>query len=72
MNLNEAGEALKALGLGAVRLRYAPADTLVPRDRFTVWLDANASEPDEIGCGGTPEEALADALAKREARNGAA
>lgn len=59
--LNAAGEALKALGLGAVRLRYRPADELIRYDRYTLWVEPEAG-PDIVGEGDTPADALAHAL----------
>lgn len=60
MTLNKAGEALKALGLGAVRLRYRPADDLITTDSFTLWID----DGDVVGTGPTADAALHDALGK--------
>lgn len=61
--LNAAGEALKDLGLGKVRLSWLPADSFVPHDSFVVSLEA----PDMPGLcmaeGATPAEALDGALA---------
>lgn len=63
--LNAAGEALRSLNLGPVRLRYRPADDLITRDTFAIWL-----EPDDtmqtIGAGDTPEAALFDAMGQLE------
>lgn len=36
--LNAAGETLKGLNMGRVRLGYHPADDLVGHDAFTIWL----------------------------------
>lgn len=60
--LNAAGEALKALGLGKVRLGWLPADTLVPRDEFAVSLEAPDVPGLCIGVGATPAAALESAL----------
>jgi hypothetical protein len=63
--INAAGEALRALDLGAVRLRYRPADDMITRDTFAVWI-----EPDNtaqiVGTGDTPEAALFDAMGQME------
>jgi hypothetical protein len=58
--LNAAGEALKALGLGRVRLGYLPAGELVRHDAFTLWLEDGAGLC--IGEGRTAAEALEHAL----------
>lgn len=58
--LNAAGDALKALGLGKVRLSYHPPEALIPRDTWTLWID---DEPGLcIGNGDTPAAALERAL----------
>lgn len=67
--LNAVGDALKALGLGTVRLMYRAPDSLIPRDHFTLWLD---EEPGLcIGAADTPAQALANALALRDQREAA-
>lgn len=58
--LDAAGNALKALGLGKVRLGYYPPCDAIPRDTFTVWLEAAPGLC--IGEGSTPAEALDRAL----------
>lgn len=60
--LNAAGESLRALGLGAVRLRYRAADGFIPRDTFALWID----EGSIIGTGDTPEAAYHDAMSQLE------
>ena len=62
--LNAAGETLKGLGIGTVRLRYRPADDLITRDTFSLWIEDGAGL--NIGCGDTPEAALFDALEKQK------
>lgn len=64
-SLNAAGEALKALGFGAVRLRWRPADDLVERDCFTIWIEAGDNHGEAIGVGDTPSAALDAALGLR-------
>lgn len=61
--LHVAGAALRSLNMGAVRLRYRPADHLITRDTFSLWLEDDPGL--NVGCGDTPEAALFDALAKR-------
>ena len=70
--LNAAGEALRSLGMGAIRLRYRPADHLIPRDGFNLTLDAGEISREIVGTGPTPEAALFDALAKRDSERKAA
>lgn len=60
--LNAAGEALKGLGLGRVKLAWLPADTLVPRDEYAVSLEAPDVPGLCIGVGITPAAALESAL----------
>lgn len=58
--LEAAGEALRSLGMGRVRLGYLPADNLVSHDSFTVWLEDGAGLC--IGEGTTVADALEHAL----------
>lgn len=61
--LNAAGRALKALDLGAVRLRYRPQQPYLA-EGYSIWL-APGDGPDIVGTGDTPEAALNDALGQR-------
>lgn len=58
--LNAAGEALKDLGMGRVRLGYHPASELITHDAYTVWLEDEAGLC--IGEGRTVTDALEHAL----------
>lgn len=66
--LNAAGEALKGLGLGSVKLSWLPADSLVPRDEYAVSLEAPDVPGLCIGVGETPALALDKALAQVAAK----
>lgn len=71
-DINKAGKILKALDIGAVRIRYRPADELITADSFTLWIDATDDRPDIVGTGPTAEAALYDALAQRDGTKAAA
>lgn len=58
--LNAAGDALKGLGLGKVRLSYHPPETLIPRDTWSLWIEDQPGLC--IGTGDTPAIALERAL----------
>lgn len=64
--LNAAGEALKGLGMGTVRLRYRAGDDLIPSDRFSFWIEDDGAEA--IGVGFSPADALENAKAERDAK----
>lgn len=63
--INAAGEALRNLDMGAVRLRYRPADHLITRDTYQFTIDAGDRQAlSVVGCGDTPEAALFEAMAQ--------
>lgn len=66
--LNAAGDALKDLGLGRVKLAWLPADSLVPRDEYAVSLEAPDIPGLCIGVGTTPAIALESALNQVDAK----
>lgn len=72
--LNTAGSLLRDLALSMgdipVRLRYRPADNLVTRETYALWIEPEDG-PTVVGTGDTADEALADAMKQMEATDGA-
>lgn len=66
--LNAAGEALKDLGLGRVRLSYLPACAFVPCETYVVFLEDRFPGL-IVGTGDSAAEALDKALAECAERN---